>query len=167
VEVGQWVQPPSINTRIRVIQANTPSYRFYVPPFVDSVVDSAIVDRVPCASIVDSELVIRTVVDSVSDSIVDACLSNFHACISFSREGNGPCFCCFCVLLNSHACYSWRKQKFVGDSEARCFRGLEEEHVVMMEESSGKKDGCVTRVGSVNTPATPVTQNTQATKRSP
>jgi hypothetical protein len=134
VEVGQWVQPPSINTRIRVIQANTPSYRFYVPPFVDSVVDSAIVDRVPCASIVDSELVIRTVVDSVSDSIVDACLSNFHACISFSREGNGPCFCCFCVLLNSHACYSWRKQKFVGDSEARCFRGLEEEHVAMMEE---------------------------------
>jgi hypothetical protein len=33
--------------------------------------------------------------------------------------------------------------------------------------TSGKKDGCVTRVGSVNTPATPVTQNTQATKRSP
>jgi hypothetical protein len=33
--------------------------------------------------------------------------------------------------------------------------------------SSGKKDGCVTRVGSVNTPTMPVMQNTQATKSAP
>jgi hypothetical protein len=155
VEVGQWVQPPSINTRIRVIQANTPSYRFYVPPYVSSnvvdsdcvvsasvgatvasspVVDSAIVDSVPVvhSAIVDRIPVDAIVVGSASDGTADACFSNFHACMSFSREGNGPCFCCFCLLLNNHACYSWRKQKFVG--EAWCFRGLEEKHVVMVEE---------------------------------
>jgi DNA polymerase II small subunit/DNA polymerase delta subunit B len=38
----------------------------------------------------------------------------------------------FSVLLNSHACWSWRKQKFVG--EVQCFRGLAEKHVIMVVE---------------------------------
>jgi hypothetical protein len=133
VEVGQWVQPPSINTRIRVIQVNTPSYRFYVPPFVDSTVASAVVARVPFDSIVDSELVDRYVVDSVSDNIADVCSLNFHARMFSGQGGNDSCCHCFlCVLLNVEACWVWRKQKFVG--EAQCVNGLEDKHVIMVED---------------------------------
>jgi hypothetical protein len=112
VEVGQWVQPPSINTRIRVIQANTPSYRFYVPPYVSS-------------NVVDS--------DCVVSASVDACLSDFRACMFDGRDVNGACCHCYlCLLLNVHACYSWRKQKFV--EKAQCFRGVAAQHIILIAE---------------------------------
>jgi hypothetical protein len=117
VEVGRWVQPPSINTRIRIIQANTPSFRFYVPPYVDSIVDSALVDR--------------DVVDSASDGTTNACFSGFHACMFSGLKGYGSsCHCYVCLLLKVHACWSWRKQKFVG--EEQCFQKLTAVHVMML-----------------------------------
>jgi hypothetical protein len=69
VEVGQWVQPPSINTRVRVIQANTPSYRFYVPPYVSS-------------NVVDSDCVVSASVGATvaSFTVVD------HAIVDCHRE---------------------------------------------------------------------------------
>jgi hypothetical protein len=154
VEVGRWLQPPSTSTRIRVIQANTPSFQFYVLPYV---VDSAVVDRVPVVStVVGSDLVDRVLVDStvidsavidrvsVDSTVVDSALVDrgvvdsdawffdFHACMFSGPKDNGPCFCSLCLLLNSHACWSWRKQKFVG--EVQCFRGLAEKHVIMVVE---------------------------------
>jgi hypothetical protein len=103
VEVGRWLQPPSANTRIRVIQANTPSFHFYVPPYL---VDSAVVDRVPVVStvvgsdVVDRVLVDSTVVDSalVDGGVVDsdACFSDFHACMFSGWRDNCPCFCSLC-----------------------------------------------------------------------
>jgi hypothetical protein len=139
VEMGRWLQPPSTNTRIRVIQANTPSFQFYVPPYV---VDSAVVDRVLVDStVIDSAVIDRVSVDStVVDSALvdggvvdsDACFSDFHACMISGRRDNCPCFCSLCLLLNSHACWSWWKQKFVG--EVQCFRGLAEKHVIMVVE---------------------------------
>jgi hypothetical protein len=57
VEVDRWVQPPSTNTRIRIVQVNTPSFRFYVPPYV-----------------VDSASVNSAFVDTAHD-----CSSDFHA----------------------------------------------------------------------------------------
>jgi hypothetical protein len=156
VEVGQWVQPPSINTRIRVIQANTRSHRFYVPPYVSSngvdsdcvvsasvgatvacstVVDHAIVDCVP---VVDSAICDWAPVDSIvvcpaSDDIADACLLDFRACMFNGRDVNGACCHCYlCLLLNVHACYLWRKQKFV--EEAQCFRGVAAQHIILIAE---------------------------------
>jgi hypothetical protein len=126
VEVGRWVQPPSINTGFRIIQANTPSFRFYVPPYVDStvdsavvgstVVDSAIVDRVPVDSIVDSALVDRDVVDSASDGTTNACFSGFHACMFSGLKGYGSSCHCYlrvfvaegsCVLVVAEAKVCW------------------------------------------------------------
>jgi hypothetical protein len=62
----------------------------------------------------------------------DAWFFDFHACMFSGPKDNGPCFCSLCLLLNSHACWSWRKQKFV--SEVHCFRGLAEKHVIMVVE---------------------------------
>jgi hypothetical protein len=209
VEVGRWVQPPSTNTRIRIIKANAPSFRFYVPPYVvgsaivgsavvdPSLVDSDVVDRALADSaFVDSAVVSSGVVDSavvdpslidfaladsalvdsafadsavvgsgVVDSVVvdapvvgaaetvmrftpdfsvvhthgiaaygafDAFCSAFHACTFFVRGCNGSCCCSLCLLLNSDACWSWRKAKFGG--EEKCYRGLTVEHPVMVAE---------------------------------
>jgi hypothetical protein len=126
VEVGQWVQPPSTNTRIRVIQANAPSFRFYVPPYVDSAFVSA------------ADALIRFTPDfSVGHThgiaaygAFDACCSAFHSCTLFSRGCNGSCG--LCLLLNSDAYWSGRKAKFVG--EEKCYRGLTVEHAVMVPE---------------------------------
>jgi hypothetical protein len=101
VEVDRWVQPPSTNTRIRIVQVNTPSFRFYVPPYV---VDSTYVD----SACVDSAYVDSAFVDTAH-----SCSSDFHAaCFPVGGAIVRSCVVVVCaksLLRKSSVIKGWRK----------------------------------------------------------
>jgi hypothetical protein len=92
--------------------------------------DRVFVDSAVVSSIGDSVVVDWVLVDSVSICAAKAQFSDIGDCVFFNREGNEACgCCCFCLLLNVTALWSWRKQRFVGMEQ--CFQKLTAEHGVL------------------------------------